>query len=49
MNLKLLENYKDTKFTESFREVITYEEKTGSIDTKKKRNIIEIIYTVVEN
>lgn len=32
------------KFTETFKEAVVYEEKTGTIDTKKKRSVIEIIY-----
>lgn len=32
------------KFTETFKEAVVYEEKTGTIDTKKKRSVLEIIY-----
>lgn len=44
--INLLEKYKDKKFTESFIETVISETKTGTIDTKKKQSIIEIIYTV---
>lgn len=42
--INLQERFKDKNFTETFRETVIYEEKTGTIDTKKKQSVIEIIY-----